>query len=118
MEDKNKRNYKPTFKQIIEFNTQKVLGVNIIPLDMEYWEIKGYEDETIVTFLTLDEIDDIINTPMPNDRLEIAKDWLIIGCYTAGTELSTNTALILRATSMSTKPPIRASPASLSVEMP
>ncbi|WP_422484779.1 flavodoxin family protein [Gudongella sp. DL1XJH-153] len=42
LEDENKRNYKPTIKQIIEFNTQKVLGVNILPLDMEYWEEKGY----------------------------------------------------------------------------
>ncbi len=45
LEDRNKRNYKPTIRQIIEFNTQKVLGVNILPLDMVYWEDKGYVDK-------------------------------------------------------------------------
>lgn len=47
-----------------------------------FMEIKGFEDETLVTFLTFEEIDDIIEKPMPSKRLEIAKDWLIIGCYT------------------------------------
>lgn len=42
MDENNKKNYKPTFKQIIEFSTQKVLAVNILPLDKEYWEDKGY----------------------------------------------------------------------------
>ncbi len=57
--------------------------VNGKKINPNYKEIKGYEDETIVTFLTFDEIDKIIDTPMPNKRLERAKDWLIIGCYTA-----------------------------------
>ena len=39
--DSSKLNYKPSLKQIIEFNTQKVLAVNIIPLDKKYWENKG-----------------------------------------------------------------------------
>lgn len=42
MDDNNKRKYKPTFKQIIEFSTQKVLAVNILPLDKEHWTEKGY----------------------------------------------------------------------------
>jgi integrase len=50
---------------------------------LKYRLIKGFEDETIVTFLTFSEIEDIIKTKMPNGRLEIVKDWLIIGCFTA-----------------------------------
>lgn len=42
LNDKNKLNYRPTIKQIIEFNTQKVLAVNILALDLEYWTKKGY----------------------------------------------------------------------------
>lgn len=42
MDESNKKKYKPTFKQIIEFSTQKVLAVNILPLDKEYWEDKRY----------------------------------------------------------------------------
>ncbi|MCR3955527.1 MAG: NAD(P)H-dependent oxidoreductase [Gudongella sp.] len=45
LEEGNRKEYRPSFKQIIEFNTQKVLGVNIIPLDMQYWEEKGYADK-------------------------------------------------------------------------
>jgi len=44
LEEKNKRKYTPTLKQIIEFNTQKVLAINILPLDREYWAAKGYID--------------------------------------------------------------------------
>lgn len=54
-----------------------------IKVDPGYNNIEGFEDETIVTALSFDEIDEIIATQMPNGRLEIAKDWLIIGCYTA-----------------------------------
>lgn len=42
IDDANKRKYKPTFKQIVEFSTQKVLAVNVLPLDKEYWEEKSY----------------------------------------------------------------------------
>nr|WP_299168792.1 phage integrase SAM-like domain-containing protein [uncultured Allomuricauda sp.] len=49
----------------------------------KYSLIKGFQDENIVTYLTFDEIDDIIQAEMPNERLEIAKDWFIIACYTA-----------------------------------
>lgn len=57
--------------------------INGIKTNKEYNLIKGFEDESIVTYLTFDEIDDIIQTQMPNERLDIAKDWLIISCYTA-----------------------------------
>ena len=53
-----------------------------LKVDIKYKHIKGYEDQTVVTFLTLEEIDQIVETEMPNDRLSIAKDWLIIGCFT------------------------------------
>lgn len=33
--------------------------------------------------MTFDEIDKIIETKMPNEKLQIAKEWLIIGCYNA-----------------------------------
>lgn len=36
------KQYKPSYKQIFEFNTQKVLAVEILPIDQEYWEKKGY----------------------------------------------------------------------------
>jgi len=54
-----------------------------LKVDVNYKAIRGFEDENIVTFLTLDEIDVIIEKEMPNERLQLAKDWLIIGCYTA-----------------------------------
>lgn len=49
----------------------------------EYLNIKGFQDESIVTYLTFDEIELIINKEMPTERLAIAKDWFIIACYTA-----------------------------------
>lgn len=42
MDDNNKKRYKPKLKQIIEFYTQKVLAVHILPLDLAYWTEKGY----------------------------------------------------------------------------
>ena len=44
LNNKNRANYKPNMNRIIEFNTQKVLAVNILPLDLEYWSEKGYID--------------------------------------------------------------------------
>lgn len=52
-------------------------------INNNYKEIKGFEDETVVNFLTFEEIDTIIEKKMPDKKLETAKDWLIIGCYTA-----------------------------------
>lgn len=49
----------------------------------KYKNIKGFEAENIVTFLTFQEIDQVIETKMPTNRLQIAKDWLIISCYSA-----------------------------------
>jgi len=54
-----------------------------IVVNTNFRKIQGFEDETIVTFLTFKEIDLIINKQMPTERLKRAKDWLIIGCYTA-----------------------------------
>lgn len=57
--------------------------INGRKINPKYKEIKGYEDETVVTYLTFDELDTIIETEMPTEKLQIAKDWLIIGCFTA-----------------------------------
>jgi multimeric flavodoxin WrbA len=45
MKDENKRNYKPSLKQIFEFNTQKVLALSVLPLDKAYWLEKGYANQ-------------------------------------------------------------------------
>lgn len=45
-------------------------------------EIKGFEDEKIVVYLTFDEIDKIKETSFSDDKLIRAKEWLIIGCFT------------------------------------
>ncbi len=34
--------YRPTLKKIFEFNTQKVLAEEVLPIDLEYWNEKGY----------------------------------------------------------------------------
>lgn len=46
LDDNNKRKYKPGFKEIFEFYTQKVLAVNILPLDHIFWKEKGYIKKT------------------------------------------------------------------------
>jgi integrase len=56
---------------------------NDIKVNPKYKNIKSFEDENIVTFLTFEEIETIIEKPMPTKRLQIAKDWFIISCYTA-----------------------------------
>jgi len=56
---------------------------NGIKTNPNYKLIQGFEDEIIVTYLNFEEIDDIIETNVNNKRLEIAKDWLVIACYTA-----------------------------------
>ena len=40
----NIHKYRPTLKQVIEFNTQKVLAMEVLPLDRKYWQDKGYFD--------------------------------------------------------------------------
>ncbi|MGN7513686.1 MAG: tyrosine-type recombinase/integrase [Allomuricauda sp.] len=57
--------------------------LNGCKVDPDYMNIKGFQDENIVTYLTFEEIDQIIEKEMPNERLQIAKDWFIISCYTA-----------------------------------
>ena len=56
---------------------------NDIKVNPKYKNIKSFEDENIVTFLTFKDIEAIIEKPMPTERLQIAKDWFIISCYTA-----------------------------------
>lgn len=56
--------------------------VNGIKVNPKYNLIKGFEDQTVVTYLTFDEIDSIIDFQVTNETLQIAKEWLIIGCYT------------------------------------
>tara|TARA_R110002124_G_scaffold17532_3_gene73478 strand:- start:361276 stop:362604 length:1329 start_codon:yes stop_codon:yes gene_type:complete len=56
---------------------------NNIKVNPKYKNIKSFEDENIVTFLTFEEIDTIIEKKMPSERLQIAKDWFIISCFTA-----------------------------------
>jgi len=56
---------------------------NDIKVNPKYKSIMSFEAENIVTFLTFEEIDKIIEKKMPTDRLQIAKDWFIISCYTS-----------------------------------
>ena len=42
-----------------------------------------YYKRTEHIHLNFDELDNITNAKMPTERLDIAKDWLIISCYTA-----------------------------------
>ncbi|OQD44027.1 hypothetical protein BUL40_00275 [Croceivirga radicis] len=57
--------------------------LNGYQVDPDYLNIKGFTDENIVTYLTFEEIDKIIDKKMPTERLQIAKDWFIISCFTA-----------------------------------
>jgi multimeric flavodoxin WrbA len=38
----DKSKYKPSVKQVVEFNTQKILAVKILKKDLTYWEEKGW----------------------------------------------------------------------------
>lgn len=51
-------------------------------VNLKYNSIKGFQDETIVVYLTFEELDKIEAKEMPTEELQIAKDWLIIGSYT------------------------------------
>lgn len=44
LQEDHKKKYKPSLKQILEFNTQKVLALSVLPLDRAYWLEKGYDD--------------------------------------------------------------------------
>lgn len=73
-----KGRYIKRLKTIIKDAQLKKCNVN-----PDYLNIKGFQDEGIVTYLTFEEIDQIIEKEMPTERLAIAKDWFIISCYTA-----------------------------------
>lgn len=45
LKETNKRKYRPSLKQLIEFHTQKVLAIHVLPLDKEYWTQKDYLDK-------------------------------------------------------------------------
>jgi multimeric flavodoxin WrbA len=36
------KRHRPSLRELIEFNTQKVLALKIVPMDKQYWEDKGY----------------------------------------------------------------------------
>jgi len=38
----NLKKYKPSYKQLFEFDTQKVLAEEILPIDLEFWQEKNY----------------------------------------------------------------------------
>lgn len=40
-----RKHYRPTYAQIIEFNTQKVLAKYVLPLDREFWQENDYFDK-------------------------------------------------------------------------
>lgn len=42
LDDKKRHKYRPKLSQIIEFNTQKVLAKYVLPLDLAFWNEKGY----------------------------------------------------------------------------
>lgn len=74
-----------TIKTIKEIcNNSKVHGIKINPeleqigLGKEYRYVRSEH-----IFLTLQEIEDIKNTKLTDESLDIARDWLIISCYTA-----------------------------------
>lgn len=55
---------------------------NGIFVNRELNYFKGYTVKAPKTILTLDELDQIKNTTFSKTNHKIAKDWLIIGCYT------------------------------------
>lgn len=42
LDSKNLKKYRPSMKHITEFNTQKVLAEEVLPLDLQYWTDNGY----------------------------------------------------------------------------
>lgn len=45
MDGNNKQYFKPSLKNILEFYTQKVLAIHVLPLDHKFWSEKGYLDQ-------------------------------------------------------------------------
>lgn len=50
-------------------------------VDLDYQNIKGYEDENVVTYLTFEEMDQYQQAELKNKRQEIARDWFVISFY-------------------------------------
>lgn len=73
-----KGKYITRLKTILKAAEQDDIRVN-----PKYKAITSFQDETIVTFLTFAEIDQVIEKEMPNERMQIAKDWFIVSCFTA-----------------------------------
>jgi len=42
LDETNLKKYRPSFKQLFEFSTQKVLAEEILPIDLEFWQEHGY----------------------------------------------------------------------------
>lgn len=45
LDPSNRNKYRVSLKELIEFQTQKVLAVYVLPLDREFWSEKGYLDK-------------------------------------------------------------------------
>lgn len=50
-------------------------------IDIDYQNIKSYEDENVVTYLTFDEMEQYQEAVLKNKRQEIARDWFVISFY-------------------------------------
>lgn len=44
-------------------------------------QVTATHGKAYMTILSFEELNQIAETPMPSDRLDNAKDWLLIGCY-------------------------------------
>jgi integrase len=49
----------------------------------DYANIKSFEDDKDIVYLTFDELDQLEAQTFDNKRIEIARDWFIISCFTA-----------------------------------
>lgn len=65
------------FKTILLAAESKGLKMN-----PDFKKIKGFSDDRIITTLSFDEIDKIKETKLLDEKLLLARDWLIIGCST------------------------------------
>lgn len=69
--------YLKRLKTILRFARSE--GFKINP---GYEDIEGFSAKPSVTVLSFDEVERIIAAEMPTERLDIARDWLVISCYT------------------------------------
>jgi integrase len=54
---------------------------NGIETNPQLKQVKGFKEEALKVFLSVEELEKIDNTPFVRLALENAKNWLIIGCY-------------------------------------